>query len=64
MDSNWARREGSVRYVLHFLMLLVGLILATALLPVAVPSKILLIGAALICLAVWGKRKHRQERKS
>ena len=64
MNSMKERGDGSVRYIVQFLIFLVVLVSATSFLSVALPSKILLIGAAFIALAVWGKRKLKDERNS
>jgi hypothetical protein len=48
---------------LRFVAIFVGLVVAASLLSLAASTKVFLIGAAFIALAVWGKRKLKQEQK-
>jgi len=64
MEAMKEKGENSVRHALQFVILFVGIVSAISALSLAVSSKILLIGGAFIALAVWGKRKLRQENKS
>ena len=49
---------------LRFIAIFVGLVVAASLLSLAASTKVFLIGAAFVALAVWGKRKLKQEHKS
>ena len=63
MDTVKEKRTSSVGDALRFVILFVGLVAGTSVLSLTVSSKVLLIGAAFVALAVWGKRKLKQERK-
>ena len=63
MEAIKEKGENSVRHTLQFVIFFVGIVSAISALSLAVSSKILLVGNAFIALAVWGKRKLKQERK-
>ena len=63
MEIMKGKEDTTVSDVLRFVVIFVGLIAAISLLSVAVPGKMLLLGAAFIALSVWGRRKLKQERK-
>ena len=63
MDAMKEKQDSTVKDILRFVVIFVGLVAAISLLSVAVPGKMLLLGAAFIALSVWGRRKLKQERK-
>jgi len=64
MEIMKEKQDTIIGDVLRFVAIFVGLVAAISLLSVAVPGKLLLLGAAFIALSVWGKRKLKRERKS
>jgi lysylphosphatidylglycerol synthetase-like protein (DUF2156 family) len=64
MDITKGKPDSTAKDVLIFVVIFLGLVAVISLLSVTVSSKILLLGAAFIALAVWGKRKLKRERKS
>ena len=64
MDPVKKKGDNAVRDALRFVVIFVGLVVATSLLSLAASIKVFLIGAAFIALAVWGKRKLKHEHKS
>ena len=63
MDAMKEKQDTTVKDILRFVAIFIGLVAAISLLSVAVPGKMLLLGAAFIALSVWGRRKLKQERK-
>ena len=63
MDALKEKQDTTVKDILRFVVIFVGLVTAISLLSVAVPGKMLLLGAAFIALSIWGRRKLKQERK-
>jgi len=63
MDIMKKKGDSSVRDALRFVAIFVGLVVAASLLSLAASTKVFLLGAAFVALAVWGKRKLKQEHK-
>ena len=61
MDTINGKSDSSVRDALRFVAIFVGLVVAASLLSLAASTKVFLIGAAFVALAIWGKRKLKQE---
>jgi small-conductance mechanosensitive channel len=57
-------RYGSVRNSIRFLMLFLVLILVIFVLSVSEPTKVALLGAGSIGIAMWARRTFKEERKS
>jgi hypothetical protein len=52
------------RDAVHFVVPFIGIVVTASLLSLTAFTKVFLIGAAIVALAVWGKRKLKQECKS
>jgi hypothetical protein len=63
MDITKEKKASAGMDALRFIAIFVGLVLAASFLSLAASTKVFLIGAAFIALAVWGKRKVKQEHK-
>ena len=63
MDNLKEKGNSTAKDALRFVVILVGLVVAASLLSLAASTKVFLIGAAFVALAVWGKRKLKQEHK-
>ena len=63
MEITKEKKASTSLDALRFVVIFVGLVAAISLLSLAVPGKMLLLGAAFIALSVWGRRKLKQERK-
>ena len=63
MDITEGKKASTAVDALRFVAIFVGLIVAASLLSLAASTKVFLIGAAFVALAVWGKRKLKQELK-
>jgi len=64
MEAMKEKEDNRVRYVLPFVILVVGIVSAISVLSLAVSSTISVIGGAFIAFAVRGRRRLRQEHKS
>ncbi len=64
MDTMKEKRDSAAIDALRFVAIFVGLVVAASLLSLAASTKVFLIGAAFVALAIWGKRKLKQEHKS
>ena len=64
MDIVKEKGSSTARDALRFVVIFVGLVVAASLLSLAASTKVFLIGAAFVALALWGKRKLKQEHKS
>jgi hypothetical protein len=63
MDVKMEKGRSDAGEILRFVIILVGLVAAASLLSLTVSTKVFLIGAAFVALAIWGKRKLKQEHK-
>ena len=63
MDARKEKGRSDTGAILRFVLILVGLIVAASLLSLTTSTKVFLIGAAFVALAVWGKRRLKQVRK-
>ena len=63
MDITKEKPASTSLDALRFVVIFIGLIVAASFLSLAVSTKVFLIGAAFVALAVWGKRKLKEEHK-
>ena len=64
MDIMKEKRDSATVGALRFVAIFVGLVVAASLLSLAASTKVFLIGAAFVALAIWGRRKLKQDHNS
>ena len=64
MDHVNDNRDSSVRNNMRLLILFLALIISTYLLSVSEPTKVVLLGAGFVGIAIWARRTFKEKRKS
>jgi len=64
MDRVNDNRDISVRNSIRFLILLFALIITIYVLSVSEPTKVVLLGAGFVGIAIWARKTFKAERKS
>ncbi len=64
MDHVNDNRGNTVTNIVRFLILLLALIITTYVLSVSEPTKVVLLGAGFVGIAIWARKTFKAERKS